>query len=83
MPRELSSYAEDAQGSQFANVAGQAVMAGIDVEIVARAVEDAVVNNKFWILTHEHAALRTMEQRLEWMKGGGPNGIDLLRATQP
>jgi hypothetical protein len=34
-------------------------------------------------LTHEHAALRTMEQRLEWMKGGGPNGIDLLRATQP
>lgn len=83
IPRELSSYLENTQGAQFANVAGQAVMAGIDVEIVAEAVESAVVNNTFWILTHEHAAIRTMEQRLEWMKGGGPNGIDLLRATQP
>jgi hypothetical protein len=29
-----------------------------------------VVNEKFWILTHEHSALRITELRLEWMRGG-------------
>jgi NAD(P)-dependent dehydrogenase (short-subunit alcohol dehydrogenase family) len=83
MPRELSSFAEKPDTVQFASVAQQAVQAGIDAGDVAIAVRDAIVNKTFWILTHEHAALRTTEQRLEWMRGSGPTGIDLMRATQP
>jgi NAD(P)-dependent dehydrogenase (short-subunit alcohol dehydrogenase family) len=83
VPGDLRSYLEDPKGQGFADIAGQAVNAGIDAGDVALAVQDAIVNKKFWILTHEHAAIRTMEQRLEWMRGAGPAGIDLLKATQP
>ncbi len=51
-------------------IAAALVNAGIDAADVAKAVEDAVVNEKFWILTHEHSALRITELRLEWMRGG-------------
>ena len=50
---------------------------------MANAVADAVLNKKFWILTHERAALRTTEQRLEWMRGSGAATINLEGATQP
>jgi hypothetical protein len=59
------------------------VAAGIDPAIVGAAVLDAVTANRFWILTHEHAAIRTTEQRLEWMKGGETTLINLEAATKP
>ncbi|HUY43367.1 MAG TPA: SDR family NAD(P)-dependent oxidoreductase [Acidimicrobiales bacterium] len=83
MPNELVSYNEDPAARFIADVAQSAVQAGIDPSEVARRVEDAVVHNKFWILTHEHAAIRTTEQRLEWMRGGPAPGINLTAATQP
>ena len=83
MPNELISYNEDPAARMIADIAQNAVQAGIDPAEVARRVEDAVVHNKFWILTHEHAAIRTTEQRLEWMRGGPAPGINLTAATQP
>ena len=83
MPNELISYNEDPAARFIADVAQSAVQAGIEPAEVARRVEDAVVHNKFWILTHEHAAIRTTEQRLEWMRGGPAPGINLTAATQP
>jgi len=83
MPNELISYNEDPAARFIADVAQSAVQAGIEPSEVARRVEDAVVHNKFWILTHEHAAIRTTEQRLEWMRGGPAPGINLTAATQP
>ena len=59
-----------------------AVAAGIDPAEVASAVADAVVTGRFWILPHEHVALRTTEQRLAWMRGGPMPGIDLARAAR-
>jgi NAD(P)-dependent dehydrogenase (short-subunit alcohol dehydrogenase family) len=70
MPKELASYAENPDGQEIKKIAAALVNAGIDAADVAKAVEDAVVNEKFWILTHEHSALRITELRLEWMRGG-------------
>lgn len=70
MPKELASYAENPELQEIREIAAALVNAGIDAADVALAVEDAVVNEKFWILTHEHSALRITELRLEWMRGG-------------
>jgi NAD(P)-dependent dehydrogenase (short-subunit alcohol dehydrogenase family) len=70
MPKELASYAENPEGAEIKKIAAALVNTGIDAADVAKAVEDAVVNEKFWILTHEHSALRITELRLEWMRGG-------------
>jgi NAD(P)-dependent dehydrogenase (short-subunit alcohol dehydrogenase family) len=64
MPKELASYAENPEGAEIKKVAAALVNAGIDAADVAKAVEEAVVNEKFWILTHEHSALRITELRL-------------------
>ena len=70
MPKELASFAENPEGAEIKKIAAALVNAGIDAADVAKAVEDAVVNEKFWILTHEHSATRITELRLEWMRGG-------------
>ena len=70
MPKELASFAENPEAAEIKKIAEALVNAGIDAADVAKAVEDAVVNEKFWILTHEHSALRITELRLEWMRGG-------------
>jgi NAD(P)-dependent dehydrogenase (short-subunit alcohol dehydrogenase family) len=70
MPKELASFAENPEGAEIKKIAAALVNAGIDAADVAKAVEDAVVNEKFWILTHKHSALRITELRLEWMRGG-------------
>jgi NAD(P)-dependent dehydrogenase (short-subunit alcohol dehydrogenase family) len=77
MPKELASFAENPEGAEIKKIAAALVNAGIDAADVAKAVEDAVVNEKFWILTHEHSALRITELRLEWMRGG-PSPMDGL-----
>ncbi len=83
MPNELKSYNESPDAKMLNDLGSAAVNAGIDADIVANAVADAVLNKKFWILTHERAALRTTEQRLEWMRGSGAATINLEGATQP
>jgi NAD(P)-dependent dehydrogenase (short-subunit alcohol dehydrogenase family) len=82
MPNELVSYNEDPTVKLVNDVAFDAVNHGIDPHDVALAVEKAIRDNEFWILTHRRVALRTTEIRLEWMKGGPPLGIDLEAATK-
>jgi NAD(P)-dependent dehydrogenase (short-subunit alcohol dehydrogenase family) len=81
MPKELASYAENPEGAEIKKIAAALVNAGIDAADVAKAVEDAVVNEKFWILTHEHSALRITELRLEWMRGGPSPMAGLVNVT--
>jgi NAD(P)-dependent dehydrogenase (short-subunit alcohol dehydrogenase family) len=83
MPNELISYNEDPASKFIAGAASEAVNAGIDPADVGEAVTNAVLENKFWILTHERSALRTTELRLAWMKGGDPMKFDLMGATKP
>jgi len=83
MPSELRSYNEDPNVQMINSIAQGAVQAGIDADELAQAVEQAVRNNSFWILTHYRAAIRTTEQRLEWMKGGPAPIINLEGATKP
>ncbi len=82
MPKEIASYAENSTAQLIGSLASQAVNAGIDAADVANAVEEAVRDNRFWILTHEHSALRTTEIRLEWMRGGAPLKFDPMSATK-
>ena len=72
MPSGLVSYLEDPFAQEVKKLADAAVNSGIDPADVAQMVEDAVVANRFWILTNEHSAIRITEQRLEWMRGGRP-----------
>ena len=81
MPKELASYAENPEGAEIKKIAAALVNAGIDAADVAKAVEDAVVNEKFWILTHEHSALRITELRLEWMRGGPSPMAELVNVN--
>jgi NAD(P)-dependent dehydrogenase (short-subunit alcohol dehydrogenase family) len=83
MPDELTSYNDEPAAQLIADLASQAVNAGIDAEVVAGAVENAIRTNKFWILTHERSAVRTTELRLDWMRGGPPMRFDLMAATKP
>jgi NAD(P)-dependent dehydrogenase (short-subunit alcohol dehydrogenase family) len=83
MPNELVSYNEDPVAQFIADMATQAVNAGIDAADVADQVARAVQSKSFWILPHERSALRTTELRLEWMRGGPPMRFDLMGATKP
>ncbi len=83
MPDELKAYNDDPAVRAISSMASDAVNGGIDPSIVADAVTNAVLENRFWILTHEHAAIRTSEQRVDWMRGGKPPRINLEGATRP
>ena len=83
MPDELKAYNDDPAVRAISSMASDAVNGGIDPSIVAEAVTNAVLENRFWILTHEHAAIRTSEQRVDWMRGGKPPRINLEGATRP
>jgi NAD(P)-dependent dehydrogenase (short-subunit alcohol dehydrogenase family) len=83
LPDKLKSYTESREANETESIVKDIVAAGIDPAIVGAAVLDAVTNNKFWILTHEHSAIRTTEQRLDWMKGGTSATFNLEAATKP
>jgi NAD(P)-dependent dehydrogenase (short-subunit alcohol dehydrogenase family) len=72
MPAELQKNSDDPMSQMVKKIADELVNSGIEPDEVALAVEDAIRENKFWILTNEHSATRITEQRLEWMRGGRP-----------
>jgi short-subunit dehydrogenase len=82
MPAALRATPEARDLRGLEELAAQAVAAGIDPDVVAGHVVDAVGSGEFWILPHRHVAVRTTEQRLGWLQGGQPPRIDLQRATK-
>lgn len=83
MPDELKSYGESREARDGGAIVSEIVNQGIDPAIVGEAVTQAVLANRFWIFTHEKAAIRTTEQRLDWMRGGKSATISLEGATKP
>ena len=83
MPKDLVSFAENPENQEIKELAAALVNAGIDAADVATAVENAIRHEKFWILTHEHSALRITELRLEWMRGGPSPMAGLYDANRP
>jgi NAD(P)-dependent dehydrogenase (short-subunit alcohol dehydrogenase family) len=83
MPADLRALqpAEPAS-SALADAAAAAVAAGIEPDVVADHVAGAIERDEFWILPHRHVAVRTTEQRLGWLQGGAPAGIDLQKAAR-
>jgi NAD(P)-dependent dehydrogenase (short-subunit alcohol dehydrogenase family) len=82
MPDELAGYNDQLATRAATDSASAAVSAGIDPSEVAIAVETAIRNKIFWILTHEHSAIRSTEQRAAWMAGGPAPGINLEKAAK-
>ena len=70
MPAAIASYADEPMAQAAKKIADQLVNSGIDPVDVARMVHEAIEQNRFWVLTNEHSAIRITEQRLEWMRGG-------------
>jgi hypothetical protein len=82
MPEDLRALRHSDEHGPMEAAAAAVVAAGIDPAVVADHVAGAIDRNEFWILPHRHVAIRTTEQRLAWMQGGQPPGIDLEKATK-
>lgn len=82
MPDALRALSRSDDHGSVEAAAAAVVAAGIDPAVVADHVAGAIERNEFWILPHRHVAIRTTEQRLGWMQGGAPAGIDLDKATR-
>ena len=82
MPTELLGYTVHPLAQSAKKIADELVNAGIEPREVGRLVVDAIVNNKFWILTNEYSATRITEQRLDWMRGGRAPRAKKMTSTQ-
>jgi hypothetical protein len=43
----------------------------------------AITDNRFFVLPHERAAVRSAENRLAWMQGGEPAAFDIESLIRP
>jgi NAD(P)-dependent dehydrogenase (short-subunit alcohol dehydrogenase family) len=68
----------DADPSPTQSAIEQLVASGIPSEDVASAVHDAVIDNKFWILTHEHTKGAVTERARQIVEGINPPLTGLL-----
>lgn len=82
MPEALRALRQSDDHGSVEAAAAAVVAAGIDPAVVAEHVAGAIERNEFWVLPHRHVAIRTTEQRLAWMQGGQPAGIDLAKAAR-
>lgn len=81
MPERVRLSAGDTAIAPDAIDAIRAIVPG--PEVAAKAVLDAIRDERFFVLTHEKAATVTTEQRLAWMLGGDPPPGDALHAFVP
>ena len=56
---------------------------GIPPADAADAVFAAISENRFFVLPHQRAALRYVENRLVWMQGGEPAAFDIESLIRP
>ncbi len=82
-PASVVEWTERPDSRATADLAKALTDAGIAPEVVADAVRDAIVDDTFFIVPHEHAAVATTRARAEWMSGGDAPAIDPARAVQP
>ena len=82
-PASVAEWAATPDAQATTEFALALTNAGIAPEVVADAVRDAIVENTFYVVPHEHAAVATTRARAEWMAGGAPPAIDPTRAVQP
>ena len=82
-PASLRDWVESPDAEATREMAEALAAAGIPATRVADAVFDAVVQQRFFVVPHEHVALATTRARLEWMQGGDPPQLDASRALQP
>jgi len=82
-PASVAAWTETPSAQATAEFAKALTDAGIAPEVVADAVRDAIVDDTFFIVPHEHAAVATTRARAEWMAGGDAPAIDPARAVQP
>jgi short-subunit dehydrogenase len=82
LPEELRTAGDSDGPSELEQIAAAVVAKGIEPSVVADRVAEAIASGEFWIFPHRHVAIRTTEQRLEWMQGGSTPTIDLDKATK-
>jgi len=83
MPADVAAVADTPGALLMADLAKAAVEAGISVDVVAEAVYSAVVEERFYVLTHQQAATGTTEARIAWMVDGQPPVMTSKRSRSP
>jgi NAD(P)-dependent dehydrogenase (short-subunit alcohol dehydrogenase family) len=82
-PASLTDWVASPGADATRELANALSAAGIPPAVVADAVHDAIVEQRFFVVPHEHAAVATTHARAEWMAGGEPPQMDPTRAVQP
>ncbi|MGA9278159.1 SDR family NAD(P)-dependent oxidoreductase [Ilumatobacter sp.] len=72
MPDEARAELDGDQPSEVQSAIDQMIAAGIPPADVAEAVHDAVVDNQFWILTHEEAKPAITDRARQIVEGINP-----------
>jgi NAD(P)-dependent dehydrogenase (short-subunit alcohol dehydrogenase family) len=82
-PPAVAEWVASSDAQTTAELANALTSAGIAPEVVADAVRDAIVDDRFYVVPHEHAAVATTRARADWIAGGPAPVLDPSRAVQP
>jgi NAD(P)-dependent dehydrogenase (short-subunit alcohol dehydrogenase family) len=82
-PPAVAEWVATENAQSTVALANALTAAGIAPEVVADAVRDAVVDGRFYVVPHEHAAVAMTRARAEWIAGGPAPVLDPSRAVQP
>jgi NAD(P)-dependent dehydrogenase (short-subunit alcohol dehydrogenase family) len=82
-PASIAEWVDTPGAQATVEFATALANAGIAPEVVADAVRDAIVDQTFFVVPHEHAAVATTRARADWMAGGDAPVLDPTRAVQP
>jgi NAD(P)-dependent dehydrogenase (short-subunit alcohol dehydrogenase family) len=82
-PASVAAWASSPEAQATTEFANALASAGIVPDVVADAVRDAIIADRFYVLPHEHAAVAMTRARAEWMTGAPAPALDPSRAVQP
>jgi NAD(P)-dependent dehydrogenase (short-subunit alcohol dehydrogenase family) len=82
-PGSLDEWRASETGEVTRQLANAMAQAGIPPEAVAEEVLRAVLEQRFYVVPHERAAIKVTEQRVGWIRGEAVPEFDWSRALAP
>jgi NAD(P)-dependent dehydrogenase (short-subunit alcohol dehydrogenase family) len=82
-PGSLDEWRASETGEVTRQLGNAMAQAGIRPEVVADEVLRAVVEQRFYVVPHERAAVKVTEQRASWIAGESGAEFDWSRALKP
>lgn len=82
LPEDVAEGLDLESYKKSQSITEEIIEAALSADVVADAVVQALDDRRFWILTHERAALGMTRRRLSWMEGGVAPGTDFEKAKR-